>query len=265
MKWLFPGRLPFILAYVNDQAESQLASYLHVADALYDAMNDAVAATDPTDVWRFASYKTFMRKYNELLSWVTSIEAVHAPVDTYNLENVPSNMNTIAMQQQDLFEDVRANLAILRAYLRNRVNPKIDQIVGIADFLEANLRRAVLERPEKERDVQDVVEQLLIGRGMDKGLHYDRESGRVKVSAKEVVPDFVLLQLNTAIEVKLAKDKARVGPAIDEINADIQAYGKSYDAVVFVIYDTGGSIRDDAEFKRDLEANDGVRVLLVKH
>lgn len=66
----------------------------------------------------------------------------------------------------------------------------------IADFLQANLWRGVIERPERERDVQNVVEQLLIGRGLEKGIDYDREVGRVKVSSKEVVPDFVLPQLH---------------------------------------------------------------------
>ena len=49
--------------------------------------------------------------------------------------------------------------------------------------------------PESERDVQDVVEQLLIGRGYEKGIDYDREVGRVKVSSKEVIPDFIMALL----------------------------------------------------------------------
>jgi hypothetical protein len=123
----------------------------------------------------------------------------------------------------------------------------------------------MLHKPEKERDVQDVVEQLLIGRGMEKGLDYDRESGRVRYSSKEVIPDFNLLQLFTAIEVKLVKESSKIGPVIDEINADIVAYGKAYRILVFVVYDVSGCIRDGAEFRRDIEAADGVRAIIVKH
>lgn len=248
-----------------DQVEVRLSPSLRMAEALLDAMDRAVPPDSSGDVWRYASFKQYMRKYNDLLDSVAAIEPVVAPVDRYEIDNVPNFANTLAMQQRAYFEDVRANLAILCAYLANRVNPKAERIAGIADFLASNLRRAMLHPPERERDVQDVVEQLLIGKGLEKGLDYDRESGRVKVSSKEVVPDFNLLQLATAIEVKLVKDGSRLGAVIDEVNADILAYSKAYKAVVFVVYDVAGGVRDDAEFRRDLEAVDGVRVIVVKH
>jgi len=156
-------------------------------------------------------------------------------------------------------------LLILRAYLANRVQPRSGRVSEIADFLQANLRRAVLRVPERERDVQDAIEQIFVGRGLEKGSDYDREVGRVKVSSKEVVPDFILPKLETAIEVKFAKVPGRLGVIVDEINADIRAYGLEYPAIVFVVYDLGGAIRDETEFRRDLEATDGVRVVIVKH
>jgi hypothetical protein len=50
---------------------------------------------------------------------------------------------------------------------------------------------------------------------------------------------------------------------IDEINADIIGYGGSYDRCVFVIYDLG-FIRDEAQFKGDIEKNPNVNVLIIK-
>jgi hypothetical protein len=82
---------------------------------------------------------------------------------------------------------------------------------------------------------------------------------------KEVIPDFDLLQISTAIEVKVIKDATRLAVTVDEINADIRAYGQAYKAIVFVIYDLAGHIRDESEFRRDLEAVDGVKVVIVKH
>jgi hypothetical protein len=131
-------------------------------------------------------------------------------------------------------------------------------------FFEANLRRAIFEAPTQEREVQNAVEQLLIGRGLTKGLDYDREVGRVKISIKEVVPDFVLPQLSFAIEVKLAKTDSKSRAIVDEINADIQAYGRRYSRILFIVYDLG-TIRDVLEFTRDLEAVVGVEVIVVKH
>jgi hypothetical protein len=248
-----------------DDAERRLEGCLRMTEALLDAMDAAVRSADPADVWRFASFRQFMRKANDLIGMISAIEPIAAPVDTYNLDAAPGPMDTIAMQQRELFEAVRTNLHILRAYLLNRVHPKSKRISEIADFLEANVRRAVLVRPDREKDIQDVIEQLLIGRGLEKGLDYDREVGRVKVSAKEVIPDFVLAALGTAIEVKLLKEASALGRMIDEINADILAYGQKYNAIVFVVYDLAGVIRDQAEFRRDLEASEGVKVILVKH
>jgi hypothetical protein len=254
-----------ILTAVSEDIDQELEGCLRMTEALLDAMDAAVRATDPKDVWRFASYKQFMRKAQEVIDMANAIEPIRAPVDRWDLDRVPSSTNTIAIQQQELFEAVRANLHVMRAYLLNRVRPKSEQASAIADFLQASLRRAVLQRPERERDVQDTIEQLLIGRGMEKGLDYDREVGRVKASAKEVIPDFVLPQISTAIEVKLLKDVGSVGRVVDEINADIRAYGQDYDAIVFAIYDIAGAIRDEYEFRRDLEAVGGVKVLVIKH
>ena len=99
---------------------------------------------------------------------------------------------------------------------------------------------------------------------MEKGVDYDREVGRVKVSIKEVVPDFILQKLGLAIEVKLSKSATKSRTIVDEINADILAYSKGYRSTLFVIYDLG-SIRDESEFKNDLEIHEGVSVVIVKH
>ena len=118
--------------------------------------------------------------------------------------------------------------------------------------------------PEREREVQDAVEQLLIGRGLQKGDDYDREVGRVKISAKEAVPDLILMKLGLAIELKLVTRPARVKEIVDEINADIAAYSKQYRSLLFIVYDIG-HIRDEHELRDDLERSENVSVIVVKH
>lgn len=250
------------LVTTND-VEERLKSCLQMTEAVLDAMDSAVRGSD-SDVWKFASYGTYMRRSNEIVNLVQSIEPIEAPIDVYDMAKVPSMGDTVHPQQRNYFEMARSNLQILRAYLTNRINPKEKRVVDIADFLQANMRRATLNTPEREKQVQDTVEQLLIGRGLEKGLDYDREVGRVKVSSKEVIPDFILPPLETAIEVKLLKDRTDIGKLIDEINADIQAYMQGYKAVVFVVYDLG-ALRDEVEFRRDLETREGVKVLVIKH
>ena len=51
---------------------------------------------------------------------------------------------------------------------------------------------------------------------------------------------------------------------IEEISADITAYKKAYQRQLYVVYDLG-VIRDEAEFKRDIEMVEGVKVVIVKH
>ena len=139
------------------------------------------------------------------------------------------------------------------------------KVRSLEDFLSSKLRPAMLSgKPETEKEVQNTVEKILIGRGMQKGVDYDRETGRVKHSGKESIPDFVFRPLSTAVEVKLIKEKSNIARIVDEINADVLAYTKVYEHVVFVVYDNG-TISDVEEFKRDIEISGNTRVLVVKN
>jgi hypothetical protein len=64
--------------------------------------------------------------------------------------------------------------------------------------------------------------------------------------------------------VKLSKSADKLKAIVDEINADVRAYGTQYERQLYVVYDLG-MIRDEAEFKRDLEDAPWVSVLVVKH
>jgi hypothetical protein len=205
-----------------------------------------------------------MRKYNDVVAYVQTLVPVTAPIDVYTLDRVRHPGDMVMPQQKALFESVHANLAILEAWLSARVDLPAERAESLKNFFEANLRRAIFDLPSQEREIQNAIEQLLIGRGLTKGLDYDREVGRVKVSIKEVVPDFVLPKLSLAIEVKLAKTDTKARAIVDEINADIQAYGRAYAHLLFIVYDLG-TIRDTLEFARDLESVAGVEVIVVKH
>lgn len=242
----------------------KLKEYLAFTNALLDSMEQSVKAVSESNVWKHTSYETYMRKYNALVQEVSKSTSGTNLLDLYNLEKVPTMGNTIAIQQKGYFDSVHANLSILKAFLENKIGVKEDKVLQIKDFLQANLRRAVFNTPEKEVQVQEVIEQLLIGKGMEKGVDYDREVGRVKISIKEVVPDFIFQKLGLALEVKLSKSSTKSKAIIDEINADIMSYSKEYKSIIFLVYDLG-SIRDEIEFKNDLEVNNGISVIVIKH
>ena len=167
-----------------------LGEYLMFANSLLDSMEQSIRAEPDSNMWKHTSYKTYAQKYNLLVQEVAKITNGTVLLDVYDLDKMPEFGDTIAIQQKNYFDSVHANLSILRAFLENKVGYKQDKILQIRDFLEANLRRASFKVPEKEVEVQNTIEQLLIGKGMEKGVDYDREVGRVKISIKEVVPDF---------------------------------------------------------------------------
>lgn len=85
------------------------------------------------------------------------------------------------------------------------------------------MRKTVFTVPEKEIEVQNSIEALFVGRSMAKGTDYDRETGRVKTSGKESVPDFIIPRLKLCLEVKLLKSAKELKALVDEINADIES------------------------------------------
>jgi REase_DpnII-MboI len=134
----------------------------------------------------------------------------------------------------------------------------------LRDFLKSNLRRAIFQEPKHEREIQNAIETLLLGRGLTKGIDYDRETGRVKLSIKESVPDFIFPKLDLALEVKFTSDITKSKRIVDETNADIRTYSTKYSRLLFVIYDLG-SIRDESEFKLGIENPEKIDVAIIKH
>lgn len=247
-----------------DTAErTKLREALLTVTALKTSMEHALRS-DPDAVWKHAAFRDYMRKYNHVVTYLQTLTTITAPIDLYDLEKVSHWGDTTMPEQKRLFESIHANLAILEAWLAVRVDLPAEKAESLRNFFEANLRRAIFDTPTQEREIQNAVEQLLIGRGLTKGIDYDREVGRVKVSIKEVIPDFILPKLSFAIEVKLAKTDTKAQAIVDEINADIQAYGRQYSHLLFIVYDLG-TIRDVVEFTRDLEAVEGVEAIVVKH
>lgn len=133
----------------------------------------------------------------------------------------------------------------------------------IGDFLKSKLRSAIFVTPEKEKQVQDTIEILMIGRGMCKGKDYDRETGKFNFAGKECIPDFIIPNQDLCIEVKLLR-KGKKSEIIEQIKSDITAYGSKYSSQLFVVYDLG-VIRDEDEFINDFETNGkNVKVIIVK-
>jgi hypothetical protein len=208
--------------------------------------------------------KVFARKYMQILTEIGKTMQLPPFLDGLDVSKIPGTGDSLPDQRKEIFEIVYSNAALLRSFLEGKLGLVEDETAALRDFMQAKLRSALFERPEKERAIQDALEQLLIGRGLQKGEDYDREVGRVKFSSKESVPDFIFQRLGIGLEVKLVNAAARAKEVIDEINADIAAYSKGYRTLMFVVYDTG-FIRDEMEFRNDLERTGNVSIIVVKH
>jgi len=125
---------------------------------------------------------------------------------------------------------------------------------------EQKLRKVIKDKPEKERQVQDAFENLLIGAD----ITYGREVDSIEYSSKTYTPDFSLPKIDLAIEVKLCNRSEREKEIIAEINDDILAYQAKYSNLLFVIYDLG-YIRDVDRFCGSFEEHENVTIRVVKH
>jgi hypothetical protein len=136
---------------------------------------------------------------------------------------------------------------------------EVDSGFGLLSAFQQRLRPMFRKPPENEREVQDKVEDLLNLRE----IPYSREAEQFQYSSKSYRPDFVLPRMETALEIKLSKP-GREPDLIAEINDDILAYLTHYSHALFVVYDLG-AIREETRFRKDLQAQGNVLVLVVKH
>jgi len=138
--------------------------------------------------------------------------------------------------------------------------PEASLVLKIINLVEFKLRKVVRDKPEKEKEIQDAFENLLIGADVP----YSKEVDSIEYSTKKYIPDFSIARADLVVEVKLCNRDGREKEIIAEINDDILAYKTRYGNIIFLIYDLG-LIRDIERFMSNFEENEGVIVRVVKH
>ncbi len=210
----------------------------------------------------YAGYPAYIQEYNRLLPLVITefgeeAQTLFRPIDigqaiepelAYSLNHWRLHLDTAIVA-----------LNRMSAYLLEKLGQTDEEIQNIINLINANLRAAMFTDPQREVDVQNQLHVIFKARSLD----FRRETVAIEYSSKTFKPDFVFDSLDLALEVKLCNEPNREKTIIDEINADIPAYRTKYGNLLFVVYDMG-IIRDIARFKSGIEANPGVRVIIVK-
>lgn len=133
-------------------------------------------------------------------------------------------------------------------------------LIRVLSLVEHKLRKTIRDTPKKEKQIQDAIENLLIGAD----IPYQREHPHIAYSSKKYVPDFSFDRIDLALEVKLCAKGGREKEMIAEMNDDIMAYKTMFGNIAFVIYDVG-MIRDVEKFTSEFSQRDDVLIRVVKH
>ncbi|MGT2801612.1 hypothetical protein [Streptococcus henryi] len=219
--------------------------------------------SDTSDIiGKYNSCVSYARKYNVIAKESVVTLKENPGINIFNLENTnPFDMTWPA--QKTFMETVLLETDFLISFLNNSIEFSEDEFNNLENFIASKLRKTIHEKPLKEKEIQNAIENLFLGKNWSKGIDYDRETGKFNFSGREYVPDFIIPNINLAIEVKLLRE-GKKSKIIEEINADITAYSKNYSKLLFIIYDLG-EIRDELELRRDLEVKDDIKVIVVKH
>lgn len=135
-------------------------------------------------------------------------------------------------------------------------------IVKIISLIDTKLRKFMRNKPDKEKEIQDALENLFIAADLEK--EFTREKETITYSSKAYIPDFIFKKISTIVETKLCTTPMKEKAIISEINDDILAYKTAYSNIIFVVYDLG-IIRDQDQFRDSLEANENVIIKVIKH
>lgn len=246
---------------VNERKEMKIL--INQVKALIKTM-ERVIQDDNYDMNKYSSCNDFMFTYQGLIDESLKYIKFSSLYQTYDIKNLKNSVEMIPAQQKKRFVSVLTSARLLLATLEGYFDFVDDEIDNLENLIYKRFRSLFRNVPNNEKEVQNMLENLFIANNYDKGIDYDRETGKFMFSGREYIPDFIIPKFSLCIEVKILKESSKKSKIIEEINADITAYTKLYDSLIFIVYDIG-VIRDETEFKRDIEASGNIKVLIIKH
>jgi len=226
-------------------------------------MVQALQSEIKTQTKGFTDVRPYANRYNFLREKVVNLlgedSEAFIPELSENLIKYGGSARTTT--KMNFFDEITVAINQLVTFLETTVKDSLRILTSLEEFLYNNLRKSIKRKPTEEREVQDIIEVMLIS----KGYVFKREKPRIAYSNKDYIPDFTFEDLSAVLEIKLCKTDKKAKEIIDGINADIPAYTTKFNNITFLVYDLG-IIRDTDSFRKDIEKNNPrIKVLIVKH
>lgn len=208
----------------------------------------------------YASFRQFT--WQELSTrYISGGMNINQAVDRMNTEAYITQLKSARGFLQAALDKLTRSDDIASVYEGKNTGPESSNIVRIQTLAQNDLRKTIRSVPQREKEVQDAFENLLIGAGIE----YTREGENIEYSVKFYNPDFTFKKLDLAVEIKLCNRRDREKELISELNDDIAGYKAKFGNILFVVYDAGGFMRDVDRFKGSFESHNNVIVVVVKH
>ncbi len=165
-----------------------------------------------------------------------------------------------AIRQGKIGQDVTSSFMTV---IPDKSNKKLAvELFKVISLIENSLRKVIRNLPNRESEINDSLENLFIGAGLD--WSFTGKRSQSLILSKGYIPDFVFESIGATIETKFCDREGKDKEIIGQINDDIIAYKQRYPNQIFVVYDIG-KIRNVEMFKSSIEKQESVILIVIKH
>ncbi len=219
---------------------------------------------------KYEHFGTYWRLYRDIFNVIEKSNTNNDFLFFYyfnKIIEIPNWADCLLPQNKEHFETIYSIIDIAIKHLElflNKINKQNNTVLDFINWIYPKIRKCVFNKPDKEKVIQDIIEQILIGGDYLKDIDYGRETGKIDYSSKEYIPDFIIHKLDLVIEIKICTSKEKTKRIIDEMNADILPYSKKFKNILFIVYDLGHIINED-EYRNDVDNNNNIFLRIIKH
>lgn len=160
--------------------------------ALRDTIQSILDNKESVEYARYSAFRDMASIYNDLSKQAKTLTKMSSVHYSFNTDKMRGYVDILWPESKGILEQVLVATKMLYATLEGDIDFADDEFDNLENFLKSSLRTVIFNRPEKEIEVQNAIESLFLGLGMNKGTDYDRETGKFKFSEKEFIPDFII-------------------------------------------------------------------------